>query len=70
VVLAWIFVIFRYLQAYVHVSADDPRLGDAASNQVRLRRRVLRRLGARARDHVVDLHCRDTDQPVGLTFWI
>jgi hypothetical protein len=42
VVLAWIFVIFRYLQAYVHVT----------SNRVRVRRSVLWRVSAGAGDHV------------------
>jgi len=56
VVLAWVFVIFRYLQAYVHVT----------SNQVRLRGAFLRHFGACAGDHVDHLYGRDTDRPVDL----
>jgi hypothetical protein len=36
VVLAWIFVIFRYLQAYVHVTSNRMRACDTASNNAGL----------------------------------
>ena len=51
VVLAWIFVVFRYLQAYVHVT----------SNNIRAARRVLRRRRHRAGDHLGDLYRRSAD---------
>jgi hypothetical protein len=35
VVLAWIFVIFRYLQAYVHVTSNPVQTGNRVSNKVR-----------------------------------
>jgi hypothetical protein len=35
VVLAWIFVIFRYLQAYVHVTSNRTHTGNRVSNKVR-----------------------------------
>ena len=34
VVLAWVFVIFRYLQAYVHVTSNDMQAGNRVSNKV------------------------------------
>ncbi len=46
VVLAWIFVIFRILHAYVHVT----------SNIIRLRGVAVRCLRCGARDHLGDLH--------------
>jgi hypothetical protein len=35
VVLAWIFVIFRYLQAYVHVTSNRAHTGNRVLNKVR-----------------------------------